>query len=56
MCKHIGVTGDLGREDFIGVQRVVVARRTRILDNLGSLQIAANFFAVGVADFQFTGF
>ena len=38
-AKTLGIAGDLRREHFVGVQRVVVARRARVLHDLGALQI-----------------
>ena len=34
-----GIAGDLGREHLVGVQRVVVAGRARVLHDLGALQV-----------------
>jgi prolyl oligopeptidase len=49
------IAGHLGGEDLVGVQRVIVARRPGVLDDLGALQVLDQTRGVGVAFFQLAG-
>ena len=50
MREDARVAGHLGREHLVGVQRVVVARRTRVLDDLGAREVVDDDRLVDVAD------
>ena len=47
--EHRRIAGHLGREDLVGVQRVVVAGRARVLDDLGALQVLDEARGVDIA-------